>query len=104
MFQPEPIYKWVCPLYASNMTARVSLDKAGRVVLPKAVREEMQLVPGDKFVLENEGERITLRPIRAQPLLRKERGVWVYQGERTDASISDILDRQRAQRLAEVIG
>ena len=32
--------------------------------------------------------------------LRQERGVWVYQGERTDASIVDLIDRQREARIA----
>jgi AbrB family looped-hinge helix DNA binding protein len=53
------------------MTAKVSLDKAGRVVLPSALQEKMQLGPGDTFVLESEGERITLRPVRPQALLQK---------------------------------
>jgi AbrB family looped-hinge helix DNA binding protein len=85
------------------MTAKISLDKAGRVVLPSALREKMQLGPGDTFVLESEGERITLRPVRPQALLQKERGIWVYQGEPNDASLPDLIDRERTKRLREII-
>ena len=83
--------------------AKVSLDKAGRLVLPKALREEMQLSAGDTLVLERDGERITLRPVRAQALLRKELGVWVYQGEPSDASLPDLIDEQRADRLRHLL-
>lgn len=85
------------------MTAKITLDKAGRVVLPKTVREEMHLGPGDTLQLETEGERITLRPVRPRAMLKKEYGVWVYQGEPTDVSITDLVDREREKRLRELL-
>lgn len=48
-----------------NMTARLTLDKAGRIVLPKPLRDELRLGPGDTLEPENAGERITLRPVRS---------------------------------------
>ena len=85
------------------MTTKVSLDKAGRLVLPKTLREEMRLGAGDTLVLESEGDRITLRPVRPQALLQKERGVWVYQGEPSNASIPDLIDLERAKRLGATL-
>ncbi len=84
------------------MTAKLTLDKAGRVVLPKPLRDRLQLSPGDTLQLEAEGERITLRPIRQKVMLKKELGVWVYQGESTDASIVDLIDRDRENRLRSI--
>ncbi len=83
------------------MTTKITLDKAGRVVLPKPLRDQMQLGPGDTLQLESEGERITLRPVRPKATLKKECGIWVYQGEPADASIPDLLDRERDKRLRE---
>ncbi len=85
------------------MTTKITLDKAGRVVLPKPLREEMHLGPGDTLQLESEGERITLRPIRPKAMLKKEYGVWVYQGEPTNVSITDLIEREREKRLRELI-
>jgi AbrB family looped-hinge helix DNA binding protein len=81
------------------MGSKVTLDKAGRVVIPKPLRDEMRLNPGDTFDLESEGERITLRPVRPQAMLKKEFGVWVYQGEPTDQSIPDLIDQDRNRRI-----
>ena len=86
------------------MTTKLTLDKAGRVMIPKPLRIELRLSPGDTLHLESQGEQILLRPLRPKALLKKERGVWVYQGERSDASITDVIDRQREQRLGDLMG
>jgi AbrB family looped-hinge helix DNA binding protein len=86
------------------MTAKLTLDRAGRVVIPKNLRKELHLAPGDTLQLNSEGEEITLRPLRPQALLKKEQGVWVYQGEPTHASIPDLIDREREKRLRELMG
>ena len=82
----------------------VTLDKAGRVVLPKPLREQMRLGPGDELTVESEGDRITLRPVRPQVQLKKEHGVWVYQGEPVETSIPELIDAERAKRVPESIG
>lgn len=63
------------------MTAKLTLDQAGRLMIPKALRQELHLGPGDTVQLESEGEQIMLRPLRPKALLKKEHGVWDYQGE-----------------------
>ena len=80
------------------MATKLTLDRAGRVVLPKPIRDRLQLAPGDTLDLEAEGERITLRPVRQNVMLKKELGVWVYQGEPSDTSIADLIDRERESR------
>jgi AbrB family looped-hinge helix DNA binding protein len=86
------------------MTTKLSLDKAGRVLIPKALREELHLGPGDTLQLDSEGEQITLRPMRPNALVKRERGVWVYQGKPSHASVTDVIDREREKRLRELMG
>jgi AbrB family looped-hinge helix DNA binding protein len=78
----------------------VTLDKAGRVVIPKTLRDELHLEPGDTLELESEGEQVTLRPIRTSTPLRKERGVWVFRsGRKLAADVTDkVLQHSREQR------
>src|SRR5260370_13612202 len=99
---PNAIDNWFLPLHNAIMATKLTLDKAGRVVLPKPLRDRFQLAPGDTLLLESEGERITLRPLRQNVMLKKELDVWVYQGEPTDASIPDLIDRERENRLRAV--
>ena len=84
--------------------AKVTIDRVGRVVLPKAFRDQMQLRAGDTLELESTREQVTLRPVQPKTALWKEHGVWVYHGELTDSSIVDLVDHSREQRLRELEG
>jgi AbrB family looped-hinge helix DNA binding protein len=87
------------------MTAKLILDQSGRLMIPKALRQELHLCPGDTVQLESEGEQITLRPLRPKALLKKEHGIWVYQCEPADsAMIPEMIDRQREKRLRAFTG
>jgi AbrB family looped-hinge helix DNA binding protein len=77
------------------MTRKVTLDKAGRVALPKPMRDELQLGPGEALEVENQGEEITLRPVRGNAPLRKKDGIWVYRaGEPLAESVVEDTRRQ----------
>ena len=58
----------------------VTIDKAGRIVIPKRVRDELGLEPGDKLTLESQSDRVILRRSDSKAYLRKERGVWTLRG------------------------
>jgi AbrB family looped-hinge helix DNA binding protein len=82
------------------MTTQLTLDKAGRIVIPKVLRDELKLSPGDSLKLEAEGEKITLRPVRGAAPLRKERGIWVYRTGRplSASTTNDTLRKLRDER------
>jgi len=82
------------------MNTRLTIDKAGRVVIPKPLREELHLEPGDTLEMESAGEQITLRPVRGTGPLRKEHGVWVFHtGQPLPASATDeMLQQIREER------
>ncbi len=42
--------------------ATLNMDKAGRIVLPKSIRNQPPLSAGDVFVLELSGNSIVLKP------------------------------------------
>jgi len=82
------------------MNTRLMIDKAGRIVIPKPLREELHLEAGDALEIETAGEQITLRPVRGTGPLKKEHGVWVFHsGEPLPASATDeILQKIREAR------
>ena len=87
------------------MNTTITIDGAGRIVIPKALRDALGLVAGDVLALESEGERITLRPVRSGSM-RKEQGVWVFRsGNKISASETDsILEALRVQRARSLQG
>jgi len=82
------------------MNATVILDRAGRVVIPKTLRDELHLEAGDRLDIESKGDSVTLRPLRTASPLRKEHGVWVFRGNKklaaatTDKVLRDLRDQR----------
>src|SRR5207237_1164436 len=94
-----------CGPETPGMAGKLTLAKAGRVVLPKPLRDELRLEPGDALEIENTGEEIILRPLRGQAQLRKKQGVWVF---RTGAPLSaseteKAIRRVRQERESEAL-
>lgn len=86
------------------MATTVTIDKAGRIIVPKALREAFHLEPGDTLELDADGERMTLQPVRSGSALRKEQGVWVFRrgGKPITAETTNaVLDDVRAQRARD---
>jgi AbrB family looped-hinge helix DNA binding protein len=87
------------------MNTTITLDQAGRVLIPKALRDELELEPGDALQLETEGEKILLRPVRGTAQLKKEHGIWVLRtGEPLRVSPEKVLQELRAERDRSNLG
>ena len=77
--------------YNGIMVTILTIDKAGRIVLPKLVRDELQLSPGDSLEVESSEERVILRPVMGNGRIYKKQGVWVMHG---DAPLSrDVVEK-----------
>ena len=87
------------------MRTHVTVDKAGRVVLPKPLRDRLRLSSGDTLELDCAEESITLRPIRQTMPLQKERGVWVYRtGRALDAAtVENFIAELREERSRDIL-
>ncbi|HEV2486038.1 MAG TPA: AbrB/MazE/SpoVT family DNA-binding domain-containing protein [Terracidiphilus sp.] len=103
-----PFPKWVHPLDNGFMSiGKVTLDRAGRVVLPKALRDELRLSPGDTLDLTVKGDEVTLRARRGATSLQKERGVWVFRNgepltaDETRNTLGNIRTQRHRQNSGE---
>jgi AbrB family looped-hinge helix DNA binding protein len=85
---------------------QLTLDKAGRIVLPKKMRDELALAPGDELDVEVADACIQLRPRHAHSTLVQERGVWVHKAGEPLAleTVERVLNQVRAERSAAALG
>ena len=74
-----------------------TLDKFGRIVIPKRVRDDLGLFPGSVLKIEERAKEIVLKPApESTPLVLKD-GVLVFTGE-VEGDVETILRRDREER------
>lgn len=78
-----------------------TLDRFGRIVIPKEVRDDLGLEPGAMLQVEEVGDAIRLQPLRESSPLRRKDGVTVFAGKAV-GDLVDALRRQRSGRLRQV--
>lgn len=76
----------------------VVLDRFGRIVLPKRVRDDLGLKPGSILNIEETKEAIRLTPVEGEPHLRERKGVLVFSGK-SAGDLHDAVQRHREERL-----
>jgi AbrB family looped-hinge helix DNA binding protein len=72
----------------------VSIDRAGRVVIPKEVRDRLSLGADAEIELSVEGDEILLRPIRTRSRIIVEVDGWPVI-QRVDGMATTDVDVQR---------
>ncbi len=81
---------------------KTSIDRFGRVVVPKAIRQRLGLKAGAELEIREAGDAIVLRPIDGRPDLAVKDGILVFTGEVGDDR--ETLRRLRDERLRKAGG
>jgi AbrB family looped-hinge helix DNA binding protein len=84
---------------------RVTIDAAGRIVVPKPLRDRLRLREGSTLEIEENASSLLLRPVTQSPVIELRDGLLVYVGEvprsvRQDKLVEDL----REERLDEIAG
>ena len=83
------------------MTHKVGIK--GQVVIPKAIRDQIGIEPGDEVTFEPAGQEVRVRRVGDDPAARSRevadlRGAWA---DSTGGGTDDLLRERRAEREAE---
>lgn len=83
----------------------IKIDKAGRIVLPKGIRDKLGLRAGSDLEIAESGGSIQLTPRRRGAPLVNRHGLLVHRGELPNGYDWDsLVSEDRAQRLRDVAG
>jgi AbrB family looped-hinge helix DNA binding protein len=98
--------KWYLLWYYGIMNTMRSIDRAGRLVLPKRVREQLQIEPGESLEMQSFEDHVVLRPVRAKGSMRKKQGVWVFSGGSPlkASTVRETIQRIRKDREHAALG
>jgi len=96
----EVAHGWDMP-YHLGMS--ITIDKAGRIVVPKALRERYALHPGAELEIEATADGIRLRPRGGGEAFVMKDGVLVHHGPSIAAGldVTAFINRQRDERALD---
>ncbi len=88
------------------MTKAISMDHAGRLVLPKAVRERFNLVGGSKLELITVGNHLELTPITdsSEAQLESKNGLLVIPATGKPCDVVEAINAEREDREGDILG
>jgi AbrB family looped-hinge helix DNA binding protein len=76
------------------------IDKSGRIVVPKLLRERLGLKPGSELEVLEQARGVLLRPVEQRPSMVKIDGLWVHQGvAQPGANWDRVVEDVREERI-----
>jgi AbrB family looped-hinge helix DNA binding protein len=79
----------------------ITIDQAGRLVIPKSIRDRFNLRAGCELEIEASGNEIRLCVADLEPSLVKRRGMLIHHG--TNKTDLDVVDFIRSEREKEAV-
>jgi AbrB family looped-hinge helix DNA binding protein len=80
------------------------IDKAGRIVVPKPLRQRLGFKPDTEIEVVEQAEGVLLKRVEQRPSMMKVDGLWVHQGIAEPAASWDrIIEDVREERTASVL-
>lgn len=81
---------------------QTTIDKFGRIVIPKKLRDELGLEPGESLELEGDETGFHVKTVDEHSCLVKKGNVLVYTGE-TTGDLTRIVQDERDKRIRTLI-
>jgi len=98
---PRPPFLMV---YGSINGMELKIDKAGRIVVPKPLRERLGFKPDTELEAIEQPEGVLLKRVQQRPSMVKVEGLWVHQGRaEPGANWERILEDVREEQIASVL-
>jgi AbrB family looped-hinge helix DNA binding protein len=87
------------------MNAITEIDKAGRLVVPKKMRDALHLVPGTRLSLIQKGNAIVVQTEAKPGRLYRKNGILVYDsGKPVPPDSVNWVDENRQERAEDLMG
>jgi AbrB family looped-hinge helix DNA binding protein len=82
----------------------LKIDKAGRIVVPKPLRERLGFRADTQLEAIEQPEGVLLKRIEQRPSMAKVDGLWVHQGTaEPGANLERVLDDVREERIEAIL-
>jgi len=80
---------------------KTTLDRFGRIVVPKDIRDQLGLRAGVEFYIEDKDNEIVLKTVERESTLKLKKGILVFAGKMT-RDLNGAVRTHREERLRKV--
>ncbi len=89
---------------ASSAGIKLTIDKSGRIVVPKPLRQRLGLTPGTELEAVDQPGGVFLRTVEQRPAMIKVEGLWVHRGAaQPGANWDRVIEEVRGERIESVL-
>jgi len=82
---------------------KTTMDRAGRIVIPKAVRDSLHMTAGTVLELEAIGNELRIRNPSSEPSFVRKHGFLIHHGSTvTDLDIQAFIDESREEKAGRM--
>jgi len=76
----------------------ITIDHAGRMVVPKSIRDALNLTSGTRLEIETDGNEIRLRVAGLEPSLLQKDAILIHHGsEKSTLDLAAFIRKEREQ-------
>ena len=87
------------------MATELTIGKAGRLVIPKPVRERLGLRAGSKVKMTEHQRAVTFEPLESEPSLKRKKGILVHTGKAPPGfDVVRAIEEDREERIRHILG
>jgi AbrB family looped-hinge helix DNA binding protein len=91
-------------VYGTTNGMELKIDKAGRIVVPKRLRERLGFKPDTALEAIEQPEGVLLKRVEQRPSMVNADGLWVHQGNpEPGANWESIIEDVREERLQSIL-
>ena len=88
----------------THLSVPITIDKAGRIVVPKTLRDRNNLQAGTSIEMEPVSDGIHLKAANREPSLVRKEGLLVHHGtDLVDLDVADFIKKERSRRESDIL-
>lgn len=79
-----------------------TLDKFGRIIIPKKIRKHLGINLGTKLNISEDGDRIIIEPVNEKEPVIEKNGILVFTGK-LERNVEDLVRKDRELRIKKLL-